>query len=432
MTFEQAVDYINDIPRFTSKNNPTVTRAFLNKIGDISMDIPVIHVAGTNGKGSVCAYLRKGLMASGKRVMMFTSPHLVSICERFQMDEECISESEFVECFDRVIEKVNEVSELAEFENYHPTFFEYLFFMAMIWAQKRKPDVCILETGLGGRLDATNSILAPAITVITEIGLDHCEYLGNTREEIAGEKAGIVKATAPLVYCDRYPTVNEVFINTCKQVGTKAYAVGMKNIKNFRTSAAGLEFSLGSLYDKNADFLLKTRALYQAENAALAYTALELLKDALLKDADFEMIRSSFSTINWPGRMERLSSGLIIDGAHNEDGIDAFIESVSVDGALRRTLIYSAVSDKHIEGVADKILKSGLFDTIFLTVLNSYRAADRERLEAAFLDSNVTIYFCENVREALRASEDNATEGCSCYAAGSLYLVGEIKELYHD
>lgn len=427
--FEQAVDYIYNIPRFTSKNNPEATGAFLRVVGDVSREIVTVHVAGTNGKGSVCAFLRDGLKNCGYSVGLFTSPHLVSITERFTVNDEEITEKEFLKCFYRVKELLNEFNRQPGYENYHPSFFEYLFFMGMLWFGEKKPDVLVLETGLGGRLDATNSISKPAVCVITEIGLDHMEYLGNTVELIAGEKAGIIKSGVPVVYCDRGESVNEVFVSRAERLGSKAVKVGMENIKNFETTNAGLEFSLCSLYDKSVNFSLHTKALYQAENASLAYTAAELLKQTKLPNLDLSRVRDGFSNMRWPGRMEEVAPGLIVDGAHNEDGIRAFLESVAKDGAAERVLIYSAVSDKQIEEVAKQIVHSGLFSKIYVTVIDSYRAADRNRLLSAFnLSDSIDTVFCNSIADSLKLSKSEVSSDCLRYVAGSLYLVGEVKE----
>lgn len=433
LNFKEAEAYIMDIPRFTSKNSQKATRAFLEKTGDLSLSIPTVHVAGTNGKGSVCAYLRAGLNAAGLSAGVFTSPHLVNIRERFAYNDEMITEEEFADSFNEVATMVEEFrKENAEYSEYHPTFFEYLFFMSMIWYGKRRPDVLILETGLGGRLDATNSISSPKVCVITEIGLDHMEYLGATKELIAGEKAGIIKEGVPVVVCEREdePGCLEVIKNKAREMNSECVPIGRKNIKNFKTTSVGIDFSIQSLYDNCADFSLYTRAYYQAENASLAYTAIELLKKNTGLLIDLCKVRNGFTNMKWPGRMEEVLPGLVIDGAHNEDGIKAFLESVSKDGAGKRSLIYSAVSDKQIEVVAGHILASRLFDTIYVSVLSSYRAADLARLKNAFCNKGDTkIVFCDTIRECLDKSLKDSQGSVLRYVAGSLYLVGEVKEL---
>jgi len=427
MTYSQAEEYLLNIPKFTSKNEPEKTKAFLGELGDFSDNIPTVHVAGTNGKGSVCAYLRAALMANGLTVGMFTSPHLVTMRERFMINNEMISEREFVNTFNYVQSEVDAFRKREGFSSYHPTFFEFLFFMAVVWFKNKRPDVIILETGLGGRLDATNAISSPRVCVITEIGLDHCEYLGDTKEKIAFEKAGIIKPGVPVVHFSKNASFDDVILNRARELNSPAYFISRENIKNLETSGAGIDFSMQSLYDGFVKFSLNTRALYQAENASVSYEALRLLSDSLSKTLDRQKCLEGFKSMIWPGRMEKISEGFVIDGGHNEDGITAFLESVGADGAGRRNLLYSAVSDKNIEAVAGLIKQSGLFESIVLCTLSSYRAADRKRLTEAF-ENGPAVKWEDSVSEGIKLLLND--ESCDMhYAVGSLYLVGEIKAL---
>ena len=199
MTYQQAVEYILDIPRFTAKNDLGNTKAFLELLGNPQQRLKVIHVAGTNGKGSVCAYVDAMLRAQGKRTGLFTSPHLVRMNERIVIDGQQISDAEFTETFEEVKEKVGEMERKGLS---HPTFFEFIFGMAMAAFAKAGVEYAVLETGLGGRLDATNVVEHPVCCVITSIGRDHMQWLGNTIEEIAAEKSGIIKAHVPVIYME--------------------------------------------------------------------------------------------------------------------------------------------------------------------------------------------------------------------------------------
>lgn len=432
MDFKEATDYLFNIPRFTKKNEPEKTKAFLREIGDISLQIPTIHVAGTNGKGSVCAYLRAGLEANGLRVGMFTSPHLVSVTERFMMDDEMISEREFVNTFNYIKSLVEDVHTKEGLENYHPTFFEFLFFMAVVWFKSKSPDVLILETGLGGRLDATNAISSPVLCAITKIGLDHCEYLGDTKDKIAFEKAGIIKQDVPVVYAGGEPMVENVIEAVAKEKNAPVYKVTSENIKNLETYPGRVDFLTQSLYDEFVKISLHTDALYQTENASIAFKALCVLSERLPQNLDMKISAKGLSDMVWPGRMEKLPSGITIDGAHNEDGVDAFLKSVSADGYVKRTLLFSAVSDKNIEAVAKSIIESGLFEKIVLCTLNSYRAASIERLKEAFEGFDKELSLCRDVKEALGEIKRENPADRKAYACGSLYLVGEIKALAYE
>lgn len=425
-TYEEAVDYIMNIPRFTSKNEPDKTRAFLNKLGDVSFKIPTIHIAGTNGKGSVCAYLRAGFNEAGLSCGCFTSPHLVDIRERFTIDDKMIEEREFLNVCNFVYDEVMDFRGEEGNVGYHPTFFEFLFFVGVVWFKQKRPDVLVLETGLGGRLDATNSIQSPDVCVITEIGLDHMEYLGETKDLIAGEKAGIIKDGVPVCFVDRNESWTKVLLDAAKLHESPCEIVNAANINNFERSPEGIDFSYVSRYDENAIFRVKTKALYQIENVLLAFTAIGMLQEKLGLNIDMATVRKGFTKMVWPGRMEEIKKGLILDGAHNEDGIDAFIKSVSEDGASSRSLLYSAVSDKQVESVAAKLISSKLFKKIYVVHLDSYRACDMDRLRKCFAMAKEAS-FHESTKEGLMALLE---DDCSLkYVVGSLYLVGEVKSI---
>ena len=197
MNYKEIVDYIEEIPKFTSKNPLEHTKNLLARLGNPQNDRKVIHVAGTNGKGSVCAYLDSMLRTGGYHVGLFTSPHLVKINERFKIDGVMVSDEQFVKAF----EKVRTIIKEAQADGLdHPSYFETLFLMCMVIFQEAQVEYVVLETGLGGRLDATNTVDKPLACIITSISKDHVEYLGDTITQIAGEKAGIIKPGVPVIY----------------------------------------------------------------------------------------------------------------------------------------------------------------------------------------------------------------------------------------
>lgn len=429
-SYEEANSYINDIPRFTSKNEPEKTKAFLNYLGDISREIPTIHVAGTNGKGSVCAFISSVMKEADYKCAMFTSPHLVSIRERFVIDDEMMTREEFENCFNELMEKVEQFRIDSSIQDYHPTYFEYLFFMGILYFQKKKPDIVILETGLGGRLDATNSISMPRVCVITEIGMDHMEYLGNTVEEIAGEKAGIIKDNIPVIYVKKTGS-GSVICNACKEHASDYFGVDANSYKIINSTVGGIDFLVSSRYHKNVNLTVECLASYQVENATLAYNAIEELRE---RYDDFEIsdraVFDGIKNMRWPGRMEKVSDNFFIDGAHNEDGIKAFLTTVSQMAGEKFSLLYSAVSDKQVEEITEMIIESDLFENYYVAVLDSYRAAGLERLTACFEKAGSRAKYYDSVSNALDAMLSEADDTTICFAAGSLYLVGEIKRIY--
>ena len=421
-TYEEAVNYIMSTPKFTTKNSMEDTKAFLHKLGSPDRKLKIIHVAGTNGKGSTCSYMKSILEAAGKKVALFTSPHLVDIRERFRIGEEMISEECFYDAFMQVYELLE--------GSYHPTFFEYLFFMAILIFAKEDIDYCILETGLGGRLDATNSVENKVLSVITRISLEHVEYLGNSISEIAGEKAGIMMEGVPVVFSDVEPDATKVFMNRAGELSCPAYPVSKNDYRVLNLRNKSIDFSYVSRYDKNVctTMCLHTIARYQVENCALALRAVELLD--VEREISMDTIKRGVENCFWAGRMEEVLPDTYVDGAHNEDGIRAFLETVAQDGHEgKRTLLFSVVADKDYGKMIGAIGRSGLFDKLVVARLNSSRAASFEDLEA--LLQQVAAYkgeHYENVIGAFQSCLDHRETGERIYVAGSLYLVGEIKE----
>lgn len=439
-SFEGAVAYLYDMPRFTTKHTLEDTRAHLKRMGSPDRKLrQIIHVAGTNGKGSVCAYLRSVLEEAGFRTAVFVSPHLTDIRERFYADNSLISREDFLRFFLMVYDSLNwEELERGDesHSGYHPTFFEYLFLMAMLYFAEQDPDYCILETGLGGRLDATNAVERKDLTVITRIGRDHVEYLGETLAEIAGEKAGIMRSGVPLVYCGDVGEVCAVFEEWGRNLQAELYSVSKKDytFRDFQNKT--IDFSLHTGYYGYIGVTLHTLARYQMENAALAVKGIEVLFRGGKVTA--EQIQAGLSKAFWPGRMEEILPEVFVDGAHNEDGIRAFLDTVRQDGCesrgQKRTLLFSVVRDKDYKSMIRQVRDSALFDRILVAHMETGRAASLESLKALWgggEDGSAEPYFCENVRAAFEKAVSQRSGG-RVYIAGSLYLVGEIKEFLRD
>lgn len=425
--FEEAVSYLYQVPKFTSKNGPEDTRAFLKLLGNPDQRMKIIHVAGTNGKGSVCAYIRGILEEAGFTCAVFTSPHLVDIRERFSVKGQTVSKEAFLKAFEKVYGMIGNPCLRA---GYHPSFFEYLFFMAMILFQKEngecETDYVILETGLGGRLDATNSIAVKEISVITEIGLDHMEYLGETKEKIAEEKAGIIAMGTPVVFSEDSTEVTRVIQKKAGEQQSSCFSLSKKDYVLLNFKNKNIDFSYHSRYYGYVRLCLHTPALYQMQNAALAALTAEVLlgKEKLTR----EQLAAGIAKVQWAGRMEEVLPGIYLDGAHNEDGIRAFLDSVAQDQCEgERFLIFSAVSDKQYEKMITLIFESGLFEHIIFTKIDNNRTLSKEVLMRIAQQNKIRVSWQENSRKAWQITEAEKKQSDVVYAAGSLYLVGEIK-----
>ena len=432
--FAEAEQYLNDVPRFTSKHTIEETRKFLQKMGNPDECMKIIHVAGTNGKGSTCAYLDSVMREAGIRVGLFTSPHLVDICERFRVDGKNISHEEFYEAFMEIYDLIEWERENEE-DFYHPTYFEYLFFMGMLVFKKAGVEWCILETGLGGLLDATNSVKTKEAAVITRIDLDHTEYLGNTKAEIAVQKAGIIAEGKPVVYGDFVPEASEAIKREAgRSESGKLYPVGKQNIKVLLISSENIDFSLLDGYYKGVSLCLDTIAVYQPENAALAVKAIEAA--GLTERISPGILQRGINKCRWAGRMEEILPDVFVDGAHNPDGIRAFLETVKRDGCgdkKKRRLLFGVVSDKDHSKMVMEIADSGLFEKIVIAPLKTGRSLDTVKLLSEFNDHpDIDITAAESAGEAFdkmlcEKAQIKDAEDFRIYIAGSLYLAGEIK-----
>lgn len=402
-----AREYLLDIPFWTKKKNTLEqVRAFLEELGNPDEELQIIHVAGTNGKGSVCADLTSVLREAGYHVGTFVSPHLVDIRERFLLDGTPVAE----EVFERSFQKVLSAVQIMTSRGYcHPTFFEFVFLMAMVIFQEQKPDYVILETGLGGRLDTTNVIRRPLGCVITSISLEHTQYLGDSIEKIASEKAGIIKKGIPVVYDANQPEASAVICKRAEEMASKAYGLDRED-------------SYGQV-----DFA----APYQAMNAALAVKLLQVLE---IPGVDDQVIQRGLSSVCWKGRMQKIGPGIWLDGAHNPGGIQAFIEAVRKISGTDTTgqgglqLLFAAVSDKDYGQMIEMLCRGLPIDRVTVVHLNSDRGLEPAILKELFYKngcSQVETY--ENVREALDAALGHKGEQDRLFAVGSLYLIGEIE-----
>ena len=427
-TYGAAEEYINATPKFTSKNRRENTERFWKHLGYPARKSKVVHVAGTNGKGSVCAYLCSVLKKAGISCGRFTSPHLVTMRERFAVNGEMASETDFLYAFRVVKEALGCLpAELAE-AAYHPTFFEYLFFMAMILFEKHGVEYVVLETGLGGRLDATNVVKEKKLCILTSIGYDHMEYLGETLPEIAAEKAGILREGVPVVYPDRQEQVSEVIESCARKIGAKTFPLKKTAIKEIKIKNKTIDFSLHLHYYDYIGFTVSTSALYQVENASLAVSALTLLQEERIT---LPIIQDGIRETFWEGRMEEIRPSVYVDGAHNVDGIRAFLETVEQRScAGRRLLLYSTVRDKQYQAAAALLAGTDLFDMIFLTALQGERALPLGQLVDTFGQyTGIPIEAYDTLEAALMTLLGQKEERDEVYIVGSLYLVGEVKAL---
>lgn len=427
-TYDEAVAYLLEIPKFTKKNTMEDTKAFLKELKLPLEHKKIIHVAGTNGKGSVCFYLNNLLNCAGKNTGLFTSPHLVDIRERFRIDGEMVTKQAFFEAFSVVYDKVMSKYEDA-LDGYHPTFFEFLFFMAMILFKEEKTEYIILETGLGGMLDATNALDKKELTMITRIGLDHTEYLGNTIEEVALQKAGIIRPDTKVLYFGDDRVSGTVIEAYAGKQGAIVQSVDKKLWKDEKFRDKNIDFSYKSRYYDYIAITMSGIATYQIENISMALAALENLL-TVKEMPTVEEIQDVLKATVWQGRMEEVLPDVFLDGAHNENGICAFLDSVRKTAKGKKSLLFTVVSDKDYKTIIREIVESQLFDKIVITGLDNSRALSVQEILQNFYEcGRKEIVVIDDVERAFVSLCREKEEGERIFVAGSLYLVGRIKEI---
>lgn len=426
--YEEAAAYIEEIPKFTKKHTLEHTKTFLKRLGNPAADRKIVHVAGTNGKGSVCAYLQAILMAEGKRTGFFTSPHLVSVNERIRVDNIQIDNETFLKVFRKVLKIVRQ---MVEDGIEHPSYFEFLFGMGMTAFAETDVEYIILETGLGGRLDATNAIDNPALAVITSISLDHTAILGDTIEKIAGEKAGIIKPGVPVFFDGSSKKAAEVIKAKASELGVSCREVTKNAYEIQEVHRKYIAFSRRSAYDKDVIFQVPMCGCYQAMNAELALETSEYLLAG--EEIHMDRWKEALAELHWEGRMERVGAHITVDGAHNPGAMEAFVESVKALDESERgemVLLFSAVSDKKYDQMIEYLCENLDVKAYVVTQIEDERGVPAEELADVFRRyTDRPVYCKERLEDAVRTAMNERGETGEIYCLGSLYLVGMMKKL---
>lgn len=427
-TYEEVAAYIEEIPKFTKKHTLEHTKTFLKRLGNPAADRKIVHVAGTNGKGSVCAYLQAILMAEGKRTGFFTSPHLVSVNERIRVDNIQIDNETFLKVFRKVLKIVRQ---MVEDGIEHPSYFEFLFGMGMTAFAETDVEYIILETGLGGRLDATNAIDNPALAIITSISLDHTAILGDTIEKIAGEKAGIIKPGVPVFFDGSSKKAAEVIKAKASELGVSCREVTKNAYEIQEVHRKYIAFSRRSAYDKDVIFQVPMCGCYQAMNAELALEASEYLLAG--EEIHMDRWKEALAELHWEGRMERVGAHITVDGAHNPGAMEAFVESVKALDESERgemVLLFSAVSDKKYDQMIEYLCENLDVKAYVVTQIEDERGVPAEELADVFRRyTDRPVYCKERLEDAVRTAMNERGETGEIYCLGSLYLVGMMKKL---
>lgn len=431
MTYEEVVDKIENIRRFGNQPGVEVTAHMLRDLGNPQQGMRLIHIAGTNGKGSVSAFLCEILRAAGMKTGVFTSPHLVDFRERICVNGNMIEK-----------EAVREIGMRLLMQKFDacPTMFDYCLVMALLYFKEQQCDVVILETGLGGRLDSTNAVGIPEITIITKIGYDHMDILGETLEKIAGEKAGIIKKGTTVILESQPTEVLSVFLRAVKKA--KAHACYVIHPDEF-TDCCYEEGEQSFCYGTYGKLQMQMLGIHQYENAATAIVAAEkILKNTnpmkgieeqtggdTKRNWITKCICEGVYRTRWQGRMEilRRQPFLMVDGAHNSNGVAALKESLSVlfpDEKFH--FIMGVMADKDYERMVEELLPLAIdFKTV---TVSSERALQAKELADCIRGKGVPAVSETDLKRCLAAEENDTAK--KTVAFGSLYFVGEIKTIF--
>ncbi|MBL8214343.1 MAG: bifunctional folylpolyglutamate synthase/dihydrofolate synthase [Bryobacterales bacterium] len=389
--------------------------AVLERLGHPERAARIVHVAGTNGKGSTCTMMASALQRAGYRTGLYTSPHLVSPTERIRIDGVAVSEEEFAAAFDVVHRVAEEMLASGELE-LHPTYFETVTAMAFVIFRERGVQWTVLEVGLGGRLDATN-VVTPELAVITPIDYDHEAWLGHTIAAIAGEKAGIIKAGVPVVLARQRPEAEQVIRERAQAVGAPLVRADDYPPSHVRLHERGSTFEWDGFAVE-----CPLAGAHQVDNTVTALTALRQL--GIPQEAVQEGIRAA----RWPGRLEYVSEtpAIVLDGAHNPAGVRALAAYIREWAGTRKVwLIYATMRDKSVGEIADVLFP--LVHELILTAADNPRALHPETL-LQHVD-HPKARTAPNLAEALEMVRREAASQDLIFISGSLYLVGEARAL---
>ncbi len=416
--YQEAVDYVTSLEFLGIKLGLKNITILLAALGNPQRQFKSVHIAGTNGKGSVSAMLSAIFTEAGYKVGLYTSPHLVSIRERFRINERIVPEERFYRLTTEV--------KAALAADIPATYFEFTTAMAFLLFAQEKVDLAIVETGMGGRLDATN-VITPELAVITNIARDHEAHLGRSLYSIAKEKAGIIKPGLSVVTGVHQPKLLGIIQQDCLVLDNPIYVFG----QHFRIRRGGMNgFSYQGMWRKLTGLEVKLQGQHQLGNAALALATIEIMGGKGLS-VDEKVVGEGFRKVNWPGRQEVFdgSPTILIDGAHNPAGVKTLCRSLSGDFVYSRLiLIWGGMADKDHRAMLKQL--APMAQAIIFTKPQNRRAADPDMLSVQLgpFDDGA-VYLTSQVREAIDKAKMLARENDIICIAGSLYLVGEAREI---
>ena len=418
MTVNEAIDYIHSLSKFGKKSGLDNIRLLLNEMDNPQNDLKFVHIAGTNGKGSIANYISSALIESGVNTGLYTSPYIEKFNERIQLNGKNISDDDLITMTEYVMEKVKSIQE--KNPDYHPIEFEVITAIGMEYFKRKKCEIVVLETGLGGKLDCTNVIEKPLACIIGAIGHDHMQYLGKTLDEIAFEKCGIIKRDSYVImYPDMIgPVENIVKVNV---MATYSYLCRNKEINVRSVSVNGTDFTYGK-----EEYHLKMIGEHQAYNAVCAIEALHHLM--MWYPITEETIKRGLAKASWKCRFEVFGKkhDIVIDGAHNLHGIKQFIKTANMCYPdKRKIVVMGMLEEKNYRSSLKEIAKFA--DTLLITQINSNRQNDVELIYRTAREFFYEAVLFEDNYDAFDIAMTVKKDDAAVFVVGSLYLAGNLR-----
>ncbi|NLM05144.1 MAG: bifunctional folylpolyglutamate synthase/dihydrofolate synthase [Clostridiales bacterium] len=427
MDYNQALEYIHGTYKLGSKLGLENIKNLLNLLGNPHRELKVIHVAGTNGKGSTSSFIYNVLKTAGYKVGLYTSPYIEEYTERIQINGEKIEPQRLAGITSIVKEKIDiMISKNME----HPTEFEVGTAIAMVYFFEEKTDFVVLEVGMGGRLDATNVIENPLLSVITSIGYDHMAELGDSLEKIAFEKSGIIKNDNYVVSYPQEDEAMSIIEKVAQERNNQLFISNTDKLEIKNTTLEEQTFSVEILGQEYEDMKIKLAGKHQIYNACTALTALEVLRQFRNIEIDKDDVYEGMFTTNWMGRLEILNKNplTIIDGAHNLQGAIALKESIETYlNGHKITLIVGMLRDKDIKGLLRNIIP--LVDKVIVTKVNNPRTMAVDDLAKELVSFGKKIYVVKDIDGAINKAYEITESTDAILITGSLYMIGEARTI---
>ncbi len=430
MNYNESLEYIANSHKFGIRLGLDNMYKLLELLGNPQDKLNIIHVAGTNGKGSTCSFISSILKESGYKVGLYTSPYLETFTERIRINGENIPREDVARIVTIISEKIEQM--VAEGHDY-PTEFEIVTTMAFYYYCEQNADFVILEVGLGGRYDATNIIKKSDISVITPISLDHVKILGDTISKIAYEKGGIIKENGKCVVYDQSEEAKDVIKQICIEKNAKYIEVKFDeiNIKKSDINSQIFDYSSDDNEYKNLEINLIGE--HQIKNSILAINTINQLSKIKGLNIKEEALRAGLLNTRWPGRIEKILDKplFIIDGAHNKDGAASLAKTLANNFKYKKaTLLIGMLEDKDIDSVLEILMP--YFDKVVTTTPNNPRAINSDELKGKISKYTKNVISKENIKDALQYVLDNSEKDDVIISAGSLYMIGEVRTLVNN